>query len=78
MFVPSSSSVTPVIELSGIGKTYSFHRTRPGLRGSIRDLFGRQHGERVAVADLDLSLSRSKASSQRNDWHGDLRPDVYR
>ena len=48
---------TPVvIELSQIGKTYRYHRTRPGLRGSIRDLFGRQHGERVAVADLDLEI----------------------
>lgn len=47
---------SPIIELSGIGKTYRYYRTRPGLRGSIRDLFGRRHGDRVAVADLDLQI----------------------
>ena len=49
-------STEPVIELTGVGKTYHFHRTRPGLSGSIRDLFGRQYGERVAVDDLDLQI----------------------
>ncbi|SDS15311.1 ABC transporter ATP-binding protein [Microlunatus soli] len=54
---PSPNSArAPVIQLSGIGKTYRFHRTRPGLRGSIRDLFGRQQSERAAVADLDLTI----------------------
>lgn len=51
-----SASIDPVIELAGVGKTYRFHRTRPGLRGSLRDLFGRQHGERVAVDRLDLRI----------------------
>jgi ABC-2 type transport system ATP-binding protein len=53
----TSPTADPVIELTGIGKTYRFHRTRPGLRGSIRDLFGREHGERVAVDDLDLQIA---------------------
>jgi ABC-2 type transport system ATP-binding protein len=50
-------STPPAIELAGVGKTYHFYRTRPGLRGSIRDLFGREHGDRVAVDDLDLQIA---------------------
>ena len=33
--------------------------------------------EGFVVADLDLA-SRSKVSSDWNDWHTDLRPDIYR
>ncbi|QDP97703.1 ATP-binding cassette domain-containing protein [Microlunatus elymi] len=55
--MPAVPSTLPAIELSGVGKTYRFHRTRPGVRGSVRDLFGRESGERIAVADLDLQIA---------------------
>lgn len=49
-------STNPVISTRGLNKTYRFHRSRPGLAGALRDLFGRRHGERLAVDDLDLTI----------------------
>jgi ABC-2 type transport system ATP-binding protein len=46
----------PVIRTSGLGKTYRYHRSRPGLRGSIVDLVARRHAERDAVHGLDLTI----------------------
>lgn len=46
----------PVIRAEGLRKVYRYHRARPGVIGSVRDLFGRRHSERTAVDDLDLSI----------------------
>lgn len=48
--------MSAAIEARSLRKTYRYHRSRPGLRGSLRDLFNRQRGERVAVESLDLSI----------------------
>ena len=36
-----------------------------------------RHGAGILHADCDLSLSREKAWGERNDVHGDLRPELY-
>lgn len=55
-FVVPGSSSGIVVDVSGLTKSYKFYRSRPGFRGSVRDLFGRRHGERLAVDGLDLRV----------------------
>lgn len=48
------------IETTSLAKTYRYHRSRPGLRGSFKDLFSRQRDERVAVESLDLRVEHGE------------------
>jgi ABC-2 type transport system ATP-binding protein len=57
-----SASVTPdvAIRATALRKIYRYHRSRPGLAGSLKDLIARQSGERVAVESLDLTIRRGE------------------
>ncbi|MFC7403767.1 ABC transporter ATP-binding protein [Georgenia alba] len=46
----------PAIAATGLSKSYRFHRSRAGLGGALIDLVHRQHGDRLAVNDLDLTI----------------------
>ena len=43
-----------MIEVRGLGKTYRTHRKAPGLWGSVRGLFRREHVEKHAVVDVSF------------------------
>ena len=45
-----------MIEVRGLGKTYRTHRKAPGLWGSVRGLFRREHVEKHAVVDVSFDV----------------------
>ena len=53
--LPSAS--TPVIVAQGLSKTFRTFDRRPGVLGSLRDLFARNYRELKAVQDLSLSIA---------------------
>ena len=51
---------TPAILTQGLTKVFPRYRSRPGVLGGLRDLFGREHEDLVAVDRLDLRLGRGE------------------
>jgi ABC-2 type transport system ATP-binding protein len=54
---PLAHTSSPVITVSHVSKTYSFHRQEPGLRGAIRAVMKRQSETRVAVDDVSFTIA---------------------
>ena len=46
----------PVIEVSGLTKTFRTYKKQPGFRGAIRGLFRRQYEQLVAVNDVSFKI----------------------
>jgi len=46
----------PVIEVSGLTKTFRTYKKQPGFRGAIRGLFHRQYEQLVAVNDVSFKI----------------------
>src|SRR5438105_15515974 len=46
----------PIIEVQGITKTYRVFQKKPGLLGSVRGLFRREHKDVHAVADVSFNI----------------------
>ena len=44
----------PVIEVSGLTKTFRTYKKQPGFAGAIKGLFHRQYEQIVAVNDVQL------------------------
>jgi ABC-2 type transport system ATP-binding protein len=62
-FAPTMADVTdarssaPVIRAQGLSKTFRTFDRRPGVMGSVRDLFSRNYRELKAVQDLSLEIA---------------------
>jgi ABC-2 type transport system ATP-binding protein len=54
---PLASVPAPVIAVSNLTKTYSFHRQEPGLRGALRSVLHRQTETRVAVDGVSFTIA---------------------
>jgi ABC-2 type transport system ATP-binding protein len=46
----------PVIEVSGLTKTFRTYRKQPGLAGALKGLFHRQYEQTVAVKDVSFAI----------------------
>ena len=53
----------PIIEASGLTKTYRVFQKQPGLRGAVRSLFRRQYKEVHAVEDVHFSIEPGENST---------------
>lgn len=53
----SAETPAPVIVVSHLSKTYSFHRQEPGLRGALRSVLHRQTETRVAVDGVSFGIA---------------------
>jgi ABC-2 type transport system ATP-binding protein len=51
-----TEATAAAIHVSGLSKTYRYHRKEPGLRGSVKALFRRDVGETRAVEDVTFSI----------------------
>ncbi len=50
----------PVVEVTGLAKTFSIKQKRPGLRGSLRSLWKTETQQVQAVSDVSFSLNRGE------------------
>jgi len=50
----------PAIVAERLGKTFRTFDRRPGVMGSLRDVFQRRHREMVAVKEISLSIARGE------------------
>jgi ABC-2 type transport system ATP-binding protein len=57
---PLPAAADAVIVATGLGKTFRIFDRRPGLIGSLRDLFVRQYRELKAVQDITLTIPRGQ------------------
>ena len=49
-----------MIEIEGLSKTFRVHKKAPGLRGSIRALFKREHVEKRAVQEVSFGVAEGE------------------
>jgi ABC-2 type transport system ATP-binding protein len=52
--------MAPIIELSGLAKSYRVYQKREGLMGSLRGLFRREYRDVEAVKGIDLRVEQGE------------------
>jgi ABC-2 type transport system ATP-binding protein len=57
---PAATGADAVIVAQGLGKTFRTFDRRPGLLGSVRDIFARRYRELKAVQDISLTIARGE------------------
>lgn len=48
------------ISVKGLNKTYFYHEKEPGLKGAVKNLFGRKTLEKQAIKDFDFELEEGE------------------
>lgn len=49
-----------MIEVRGLTKEFKVHRKAPGLAGSVKSLFSREHITKTAIKNIDLSIGQGE------------------
>lgn len=50
----------PVVEARGLGRTYGYYTKLPGLKESLRSLFGRPWHTRTALSNVSFSITEGE------------------